>query len=285
MQRNPDPPDEKIPAKPFIEEKVPAKSIIEDLGNGITLEMVQIPAGTFLMGSPASESGRSDDEGPQHQVTVPAFLMGKFAVTQAQWRSVAGLPKVNRDLDPDPSHFKGANRPVEQVSWEEAVEFCDRLSRKTGKPYRLPSEAEWEYACRAGTTTPFHFGDTLTPKQAKCKANLGTALIGIGMNLTGVGTGGETAKVGSYPPNDFGLYDMHGNVWEWCADHWHDSYEGAPIDGSAWVTGGDSSKRLLRGGSWLNPPAYCRSALRGRYVADPRFYSGFRVACAASWTS
>ena len=138
------------------QEEAKAKLIIEDLGNGVTLEMVQIPAGTFLMGSPAGESGRSNAEGPQHQVTVPSFLMGKFVVTQAQWRMVAGLPKVNRDLALDPSKFKGTSRPVENVSWEEAVEFFDRLSRKTDKTYRLPSEAEWEYACRAGTTTRFH---------------------------------------------------------------------------------------------------------------------------------
>ncbi|MFM7449748.1 MAG: formylglycine-generating enzyme family protein [Leptolyngbyaceae cyanobacterium] len=222
-------------------------------------------------------------------------MIGKFAVTQAQWRSVAGLPKINRDLDPDPSHFKGANRPVEQVSWEEVVEFCERLSRKTGKQYRLPSEAEWEYACRAspiqtsgtpgigevrsaGTTTPFHFGETITTDLANYRGTdweyQGTTYPG----KYGKGPYGsfreQTTDVGSFPPNAFGLYDMHGNVWEWCADRWHENYQGAPTDGSAWMTG-DSKYWLVRGGSWNSNPRVCRSAVRGRGSASATSTSVF----------
>jgi formylglycine-generating enzyme required for sulfatase activity len=152
------------------------------------------------------------------------------------------------------------------------VEFCQRLSHSTGHPYHLPSEAEWEYACRAGTTTPFYFGETLTPKLARCKANLGMAVITI--------LGGETAPVGSYSPNTFGLYDMHGNVWEWCADHWHENYAGVPTDGSAWITGGNSERRIVRGGSWDTYPAHCRSANRSINTPSDRSYAiGFRVVC------
>jgi formylglycine-generating enzyme required for sulfatase activity len=149
--------------------------------------------------------------------------MGKFPVTQAQWRAVAALPKINTDLDPDPSYFNGANRPVEQVSWDEAMEFCRRLSKKTGRDYRLPSEAEWEYACRAGTNKPFHFGKRITSDLANYNGNsvYGNAPKGKYRE--------ETTPVGSLKvANAFGLYDMHGNVWEWCADGWHENYEGAP---------------------------------------------------------
>jgi formylglycine-generating enzyme required for sulfatase activity len=205
-----------------------AKHFTENLGNNITLEMVAIPGGTFMMGSPSTEAERYDDKSPQHEVTVPPLFMGKYPVTQAQWRSVAALEQINRELDPDPSHFKGDNLPVEQISWYEAVEFCDRLLEYTGKHYRLPSEAEWEYACRAGTTTPFHFGETITSDLANYNAEktYGDSSKGKSRN--------QTTSVGSFKvANAFGLFDMHGNVWEWCADHWHGSYEGAPIDGSA----------------------------------------------------
>jgi formylglycine-generating enzyme required for sulfatase activity/predicted Ser/Thr protein kinase len=228
----------------------------EDLGNGVTLDMVEIPGGRFNMGSPASEAGRSSDESPQHQVTLSPFLMGKFTVTQAQWEAVASLPKVERDLKPDPSRFKGKNRPVERISWYDAVEFCARLSQKTGKTYRLPSEAEWEYACRAETTTPFHFGATITTDLANYNGNVtyGSAPKGKYRETT--------TDVGTFPPNAFGLYDMHGNVWEWCADVWHENYNGAPVNGSVWSAGGDNSRRILRGGSWDGSPRYCRSARR-----------------------
>jgi formylglycine-generating enzyme required for sulfatase activity len=246
-----------------------------DLGNGVLLEMVNIPCGNILMGSPDGQG--SNDERPQHSVTVPAFSMGKYPVTQAQWRAVAALPVVNRDLNPDPSNFKGDNCPVEQVSWDDAVEFCNRLSKLTQTLCRLPSEAEWEYACRAGTSSAFYFGETLTPKLARCKANLGMALVTI--------FAGETAPVGSYLPNAFGLYDMHGNVWEWCLDHWHTNYEGAPDDGSARLGGDETSPRLARGGSWYSNPWVCRSAYRNRVDPDGRYdLLGFRLVCVAPWT-
>ncbi|MDJ0742283.1 MAG: formylglycine-generating enzyme family protein [Xenococcaceae cyanobacterium MO_167.B27] len=138
-----------------------AQYFTEDLGNGVTLDMVSLPGGSFIMGSPEEESGRKSEK-PQHQVTVKPFFIAKYQVTQAQWNAIASLPKVNHVLNPNPSHFKGDNHPVEKVSWEDAVEFCGRLSKQTGKKYRLPTEAEWEYAVRAGTITPFHFGETIT---------------------------------------------------------------------------------------------------------------------------
>lgn len=240
----------------------------------LDLEMVTISGGTFMMGSPPGEENRYSDEGPQHEVTVQPFLMGKYPVTQAQWRAVAAMPKVNRKLKSEPSKFKGDERPVERVSWYEAVEFCDRISRYTGRAYRLPSEAEWEYGCRAGTTTPFCFGETIT-----------TDIANYNGNYYGNGPKGEyrkrTTDVGSFPPNAFGLYDMHGNVWEWCTDYWHHSYEGAPTDGSAWLSNDDSSDRLFRGGSWVSGPGFCRSAVRRYYLPASRIYHlGFRVVCA-----
>ncbi|RAM51675.1 MAG: formylglycine-generating enzyme family protein [Hapalosiphonaceae cyanobacterium JJU2] len=263
-----------------------AKYFTEKLGKNVTLEMVAIPGGTFMMGSPETEAERYDDESPQHEVTVPSFFMGKYPVTQAQWRFVAALEQVNRELDPDPSHFKGDNLPVEQISWYEAVEFCDRLSEYTGKHYRLPSEAEWEYACRAGTTTPFHFGETITSDLANYNAeySYGDSPKGKSRN--------KTTPVGSFGvSNAFGLYDMHGNVWEWCADHWQDDYKCAPKDGIAWI---DESKnendnqksRLLRGGSWPDDPRNCRSACR-HYDDIPDFRNsrfGFRVVVSAART-
>jgi formylglycine-generating enzyme required for sulfatase activity len=232
-----------------------AKYFTEDLGNGITLEMVEIPGGTFMMGSSPSEKGRDDDESPQHQVTVPAFYMGKFQVTQEQWKAVASLPQVKRELKSDPSNFKGNKLPVESVSWEDVVEFCARLSKATGKEYRLPSEAEWEYACRAGTTTPFYFGETITTDLANYDGNNTYANEPKGKYRE------KTTEVGSFPPNSFGLYDMHGNVWEWCGDNYHENYQGAPNDGSVWIEN-NSSINVLRGGSWAIVPNNCRSADR-----------------------
>jgi formylglycine-generating enzyme required for sulfatase activity len=149
-----------------------ARYFTQTLAEGIELEMVYIPGGSFIMGSPEGEKGRHDSEPPQHQVTVQAFYMGKYQVTQAQWQAVAKLPKVERDLNSEPSRFKGENRPVENVSWYDALEFCNRLSKATGKEYRLPSEAEWEYACRTGTTTPFHYGETITSQLANYNASV-----------------------------------------------------------------------------------------------------------------
>ena len=251
----------------------------EPLGKGLVLEMVAIAGGTFDMGSPETEPERDSDEGPQHKVTVPPFFLGRYPVTQAQWKFVAGLPQVNIELKPDPSNFKGSDRPVEQVSWHEAVEFCDRLSKQTGREYRLPSEAEWEYACRAGTSAPFHFGETLTTEVANYNGNY----------IYGDGPKGkyrqETTPVGEFPANAFGLQDMHGNVYEWCADRWHDSYDRAPTDGSAWVEGGNSNLRVRRGGSWFDDPWWCRSACRYDHGPGDRFnYIGFRVVCSAPRT-
>ena len=251
----------------------------EPLAEGLTLEMVAIPSGEFVMGSPEDEPERYDREGPQHRVKVPGFYMGRYPVTQAQWQFVAGLPRVQQNLEPDPARFKGANRPVERVSWYDAVEFCARLSAYTGREYRLPSEAEWEYACRAGTTTPFHFGDTITPELANYDGNY---------SYNG-GPKGEyrqaTTAVDHFGiANNFGLCDMHGNVREWCLDHYHNSYEGAPTDGSPWVdeeAKGDKS-RVRRGGSWHFHPWYCRSAYRN-YNNPRESYNtfGFRVICVA----
>ncbi len=262
----------------------------ELLGDQLTLDLVNIPGGAFLMGSPPDEVGRDvypsfypdtvgKDVEAQHRVMVEPFAMGQFPVTQAQWRAVAALPKVNRDLDPDPANFKGDHRPVEQVSWNEAVEFCDRLAQQTGKPYRLPSEAEWEYACRGGTTTPFHFGDTLSTELANYDGNY----------TYGNGAKGEyrqaTTAVGQFGvANAFGLFDLHGTVFEWCLDHWHPSYEGAPTDGSAWIIDGDEGRRVLRGGSWGSYPWDCRSAGRDRNARDFQLNGiGYRIVCASSW--
>jgi eukaryotic-like serine/threonine-protein kinase len=202
--------------------------------------------------------------------------MSKFPITQAQYQAIMGT---------NPAHFKGGQdapqRPVEQVSWHEAVEFCDRLNRfcaearrsqNSVKSYRLPSEAEWEYACRAGATTPFYFGNTLSTDQANYDGNYtyGDGKKGIYRQTT--------TPVGSFPANAFGLQDMHGNVWEWCQDPWHENYGRAPQDGSVWQEGGDQSKRLLRGGSWNYDPGICRSADRGGYSPVGRSYGfGFRV--------
>jgi len=259
------------------------------------LEMVAIPSGSFLMGSPETESERYDDESPQHEVTVQSFFLSKYPITQAQWREVARLPQVNRELDPDQSGFKGDRLPVESVSWQRAVEFCDRLSAVTGRTYRLPTEAEWEYACRAGTTTPFHLGETITTHLANYDGSV-YQQESKGQDRK------QTTNVGSFPPNAFGLYDMHGNVWEWCLDHWHENYDGAPTDGSAWLdqsvlltetrerittessdslTAEDEGEsHVIRGGSWYFNPGYCRSAYRyGIHPVDRSSNIGFRVVC------
>ncbi|NEZ54309.1 formylglycine-generating enzyme family protein [Adonisia turfae] len=265
------------------------------------LEMVLIPEGEFMMGCPEDEQGRDiyetdeslkgfDIEAPQHLVTVPSFFMSKYPVTQAQWRAVVALPQVEQVLEQDPANFEGDNRPVEQVSWHDAMEFCARLQKHTGKPYRLPSEAEWEYACRAGTTTPFHFGNSITTNLANYR---GTDWEYKGKTYSGAyGDGSygefreETTDVGSFEiANAFGLYDMHGNVWEWCLDCWHKTYDGAPTDGSAWISFGETEYRVLRGGSWGDPPAICRSATRLSNTLDRLDDNGFRLVCGSARTS
>lgn len=259
----------------------------ENLGNGVTLAMVAIPGGTFMMGSPEDRIwwNHSIPSDPQ-QVTFAPFFVGKYPITQVQWETVATLPQVSFSLNPKPYRMKGKNLPVDSVSWYDAVEFCARVSNKTGRVYRLPSEAEWEYACRAGTTTPFHFGETITPELANCGKQKNY--------LTPVGHFNVA--------NAFGLYDMHGNVYEWCAYHWHDSYKGAPTDGSIWLdshshvdrllrvdswNGNPESYRLLRGGSCVSNPESCRSASRNGYYPVGRhdYYVGFRVVCATEWIS
>lgn len=245
----------------------------EDLGNGISLEMISVPEGGFLMGSPINAAKKEKNEQPQHSVTIQPFFMGKFPVTQAQWKSVVDLPRVKLHLNPDPSNFKGDSRPVEQVSWYEAIEFCERLSQKTGLTYRLPSEAEWEYACRAGTSTSFNVGEALPQNLARFNSgNVFTFYTNALLN--------STSDVGSFGiANNFGLYDMHGNVLEWCEDHWHDSYKDAPADGQAWLSTNEAQARVLRGGSWDYPAHNCRSASRIRYAPDFCLNAiGFRIA-------
>ena len=226
--------------------------IIEfSLSQNVNLEMVEIPAGVFLMGSSECENEKRENETPQHNVNLESFYLGKFPVTQAQWFAVMKtLPHIS-------GNFRGDNLPVVNVWLEKAIKFCARLSALTGKSFYLPSEAQWEYACRAGTITPFSFGETLTTDLA---------------NFNGEQSFGQTPKgkfrkrltlVGHFDmANDFGLYDMHGNVWEWCADIWHENYVGAPIDGSAWLEGGDQGYCVQRGGSWLDRASNCRSAFR-----------------------
>jgi formylglycine-generating enzyme required for sulfatase activity len=302
----------------------------EALTDGLALTMIWIPPGRFWMGSPKTEPERAETEGPQHLVQLPGFFMGQTPITQGQWRAVARWqpPKGRgweRELDPEPSCFQPESeekrsvpirvgtfaflegetstdqRPVEWVSWLDAMEFCRRLNSRlgaeAGRTYTLPSEAQWEYACRAGTTTPFAFGETLTSEVANYDASQ------IYENGTKGKVREQTTPVGMFPANAWGLHDMHGNVWEWCLDDWHDSYEGAPEDGSAWLlqgpgldrgkgkgrqgneikSGGEGKEtgdRLLRGGSWGVHPRGCRSAARGLFAPDDANDGvGFRVVC------
>ena len=241
-------------------QRLAAQFINEDLGSGVILDMIAIPGGSFVMGSP--EAGGGVNRRPQHTVNISAFFMGKYEVNQEQWQAVMGN---------NPSHFQGAKRPVENVSWNDTVEFCKKLSQKTGKAYRLPSESEWEYACRAGTTTPFHFGETITSDLVNYDGYpYASEPKGIDRK--------QTTDVGSFPPNAFGLYDMHGNVWELCSDRWHYSYNGAPNDGSSWETGTDDN-RARRGGSWGDGAANCEASRREpRGVGYGWLSIGFRVA-------
>ncbi|MGK7953851.1 MAG: formylglycine-generating enzyme family protein [Crocosphaera sp.] len=261
------------------------QGFVEDL-NGVPLDMILIPSGSFMMGSPSSEERSSNDERPQHRVTVPLFFMGRYPITQAQWEKVAAMPEVGKELKSNPSEFKGNKRPVERVNWYDAIEFCARLSVHTKRNYRLPSEAEWEYACRAGTTTPFHFGDTISTNLANYN--------GTDEQYGAYGKGekgenrGETTEVDKFDAaNPFGLSDMHGNVFEWCLDPWHDNYNDAPKDGRVWDEENrqedyyahivknieelltDGRRRVRRGGSWIFNPNPCRSAFRND--SNPRY--------------
>ncbi|MGK7954359.1 MAG: formylglycine-generating enzyme family protein [Crocosphaera sp.] len=307
-------------------EKRQARYYTEDLGDGITLDMMEIPGDEFMMGTDDAEIARLckeyeadyfQRESPQHKVTVRRFFMGKYPITQEQWRAIAQRTDLrvneNVELTLNPSSFQDSyegidsgKRPVEQVSWYEAVEFCQRLSKLTQRDYRLPSEAQWEYACRAGTTTAFHFGETITTDLANYRGTDWEYEKKIYPGNYGKGPKGiyreQTTPVGYFKvANAFGLYDMHGNVWEWCEDDYHKNYEVAPNDGSAWIETQDSNpdnqsysqenednkpNKVIRGGSWSLQPYFCRCAVRG--FNDPRgsFNNvGFRVVCAPPRTS
>lgn len=223
--------------------------LVLDLGHDQKMEFMRIPAGTFMMGSPEDEPGRDDCEGPAHQVKINySFFMGRLEVTQAQYQAVTGWNQAN---------FKGDDKcPEECVSWTDCVSFCETLSKSTGRKVRLPSEAEWEYADRAGSTTVFFAGNDLSADQANIN----------GKNPYGKAAKGphrdKTTPAGSFAPNAFGLCDTIGNVSEWCQDVYHDSYNGAPTDGSAWETGGNIENRVYRGGAYDNDAESCRSAAR-----------------------
>jgi formylglycine-generating enzyme required for sulfatase activity len=258
------------------------QAMIEDLGEDIDLIMMLIPPGEFLMGSPKEEPERQSNE-EQHLATIlEPFLMGKYPVTQAQWQRVATMPQQKRSLKDVKPRFKGANLPIESVSWLDAEEFCLRLSKYSNRHYRLPSEAEWEYACRAGTTSAFHFGETIDTKLANYRGTDNKEMQWSGSyNRGNLGEYLEkTTPIGTFDANDFGLYDMHGNVWEWCQDDYNSSYGETPKDGSAWLNPNPekNSIKILHGGSWLDLPRYCRSACRPESDADNRSYDiGFRV--------
>lgn len=239
------------------------KELTLELGNGVTMKLTLIPAGKFMMSSPKDEMGRGEEEGPQHEVTISRpFYMGVYDVTQAQYEQVMGA---------NPSRFKSSGNPVETVSWLEAVAFCEKLSRQTGRTVALATEAQWEFACRAGTATPFNTGATLAADQANYDATY----------VYGSGVKGEfrqkTTPAGSFKPNAFGMFDMHGNVWQWCAD-WYDKayYAGsAAVDPKGPETG---NLRVLRGGCWHVYPGDCRSAYRFGLQPEIRAdRAGFRV--------
>ena len=235
--------------KPAVPDRVVLPNSYSENLKGVLLEMIEIPAGKFTMGG-----DKYDDEKPPHQVSVPSFYAGKYEVTQKQWKAVMGN---------NPSSFKGNDLPVESVSWHEAQAFCAKLQEITGKAYRLPSEAEWEYACRARTTGDY-------------AGNLDA------MAWYDKNSGSKTHPVGQKQKNAFGLFDMHGNVWEWCEDVWHENYNGALNDGSAWRAGGTQGRRVVRGGSWSHSVSLCRSADRGNIAPDGRYSNfGVRVVVAA----
>jgi formylglycine-generating enzyme required for sulfatase activity len=244
-----------------------------DLGNGVNLEMLLIPVGTFMMGSPESEAERRNNE-TQHQVTISKpYYLGIYPITQAQWQQVMGN---------NPSHFKGDKLlPVENVSWDDTQAFCLKLKEITQTSFCIPTEAQWEYACRAGTTTPFHFGSELNGSQANCNGNKPYPKIEGWFGIKNKGPYlGKISPVGKYSANAWGLYDMHGNVWEWCTDWYGDYPTGSVTDPIGPATGSD---RVFRGGSWGSVAVRCRSANRDWFVPSYRdFILGFRVALSTS---
>jgi formylglycine-generating enzyme required for sulfatase activity len=238
--------------------------------NGHAFRMLALPAGRFEMGNNDNEEESYSDERPRHWVDVPAFELAEFPVTQALWDAVyVALPPARRTtlaLPENPSYFHGATRPVEQVDWHQATAFCRALSELTGRTYRLPTEAEWEYAARCGRRGTLYAGSNKLYEVGWYGENNGT----------------ETMPVGLLTPNDWGLYDMSGNVDEWCADHWHGNYDGTPADGSAWLTEDESADRVFRGGSWYFSAWDCRAACRSRLDPGVRYYLlGFRLAASS----
>lgn len=254
----------------------------ESLGNGVSLTLVEVPAGEFVMGSPVSEPGRQDNEGPEHAVRVPRFFLGVFEVTEEQYEAIARSTKIRGAMELPLEAGFDKERPTaaaDGLSWNDAVEFCARLRALTGRPYRLPSEAEWEYAARAGSQTAHYYGSIFKPDLV----NNRRFLVGPDKNFSGLFGAVEGGKAG--PANLYGLYDMEGNVEEWVNDRYHPNYIGAPVDGSAWVDQGSEARReakgerVSRGGSSGTRPELVRSAARAHW--DPRLRAsgfGFRVA-------
>lgn len=236
--------------------------------------MIFIPSGQFMMGSSSDERHREKDESPQHKVNLNSFYISKYPVTQLQWKTVSYFPKVTRNLKHKPALFRGDALPVERVSWFDVQEFCKRLSKYTGRNYRLPTESEWEYACRGNTNTAFSFGDVITSEVANFdRPNKDNKNKNIKYEK-------KTTPVDNFYPNPFGLYDVHGNVWEWCEDNYVSSYTQKPKDGTAHLTSMVNQNRVVRGGSWSLSSEYCRSAKRNSYAPDSSYnFIGFRVVC------
>ena len=237
--------------------KSPPKELTVDLGKGVKLETVLIPAGEFMMGSPDSDKDAYAGEKPQHRVRITRpFYLGKYLVTQEQWEAVMGN---------NPSGFKGPKNPVEQVSWDDCQKFLEKLNAKVGTEHGkfvLPTEAQWEYACRAASSTRYCFGDD--------QSGLGEYA------WYGANSGNKTHPVGEKKPNAWGLYDMYGNVWEWCADGYDDGYHAnSPTDDP---TGPATGARVIRGGRWFDSAGGCRSAFRSNFGPAIRCsYLGLRV--------
>lgn len=293
--------DQKGEAKPL--QHAAAMVFTEDLGSANSLDMIAIPGGSFTMGSPDSEPERLPNEGPQHHVTLASFFISAAPITQAQWLAVvmAHPAKLQYDLNPSPSSFHGIDLPVESITWYQAAEYCRRLSAITGRDYRLPSEAQWEYCCRAGSSDPFNVGPTITSDLANycgtggavCGNSDGNSIAsddygGVKYGSGAYGQGpvgifrGTTTRAGTFPRNRFGAYDMHGNVWEFCLDIATTTYDIVPRDGSAYLAGPAGSNRILRGGSWSHNPAICRSAFRDSIEPDNPGWQGrigMRVVC------